>query len=135
MTPDGLICHATSAYAGSTSDRKIFERSDILNKFDAGDNIMADRGFNVQEICAATDVKVNIPTFLKRSSQFPGVAVMSDRKLSSKRVHVERIIGLIKTYKIFLIPLDYHYIPIASKIFMVCFMLCNFRESIISRCC
>ena len=132
-TPDGLFSEVTTTYGGSASDRQIFERSGIINKCDKGDNIMADRGFKIQDICAAKDIKVNIPTFLKGASQLPGISVIADRKLSNKRVHIERLIGLMKTYKIFMTPMNPYYIPIASKIFKVCFMLCNFRESIVSR--
>ena len=94
---------------------------------------MADRGFNIQDLCASKGVTVNIPHFLKGRSQLPGVTVFDDRKLSSKRVHIERSIGLVKTYKILNTALNPYYISIASKIFGICVMLCNFRENIISK--
>lgn len=83
-TPGGLISFCSPAYGGSTSDREIFERSKIIDKFDDKDSIMADRGFNVQDLCAPNGVRVNIPHFLKGRSQLPGFTILQDRKLSSK---------------------------------------------------
>lgn len=34
-----------------------------------GDSIMADKGFNVQDLFASNDITVNIPTFFKRKKQ------------------------------------------------------------------
>ncbi|XP_034236304.1 uncharacterized protein LOC117642332 [Thrips palmi] len=129
-TPSGLLCHCSSGYGGgSARDRQIVERSGLLNKCERSDSIMADRGFDVQDLFASSGVTVNIPTFLRGKSQLPGVTLLQDRKLSSKRVHIERLIGLLKTYEIRQTPLNGFYVPICSKIFFVCFMLCNFREA------
>lgn len=86
-TPRGLISFVSDAYAGSTSDRQICERSDLMNKslFSSGDSIMADRGFNVQDLFAAKDVHVNIPSFLKGKSQLTAAEVVKDRRIAAKR--------------------------------------------------
>lgn len=131
-SPSGLLSHCSDAYSGSTSDRQMAERSSLLHKCDRGDSIMADRGLNAQDLFAAQGVSINIPTFFKGRSQFPGITVLQDRKLSSKRVHIERIIGLTKTYKILQVPVHQAYVPLLTKIYFVCQMLCNFREGIIS---
>ena len=57
--------------------------------------------------------------------------VIRDRKIASKRVHVERIIGLAKTYKILTIPMTATEAKLSSEIIFVCFMLCNFRNGIV----
>ncbi|XP_044596703.1 uncharacterized protein LOC123273366 [Cotesia glomerata] len=88
-SPDGILCYHSAAYGGSTSDRQIVERSDLVKKCQKGDSVMADRGFNVQDIFESQGVTVNIPHFLK-GKQLPSVTVLSDRKLASKRVHIER---------------------------------------------
>ena len=65
----------------------------MLDKFDQFDSIMADKGFNVQDLFAPRDVHVNIPTFFSKKNRMTGEHVARDRKISSKRVHIERIIG------------------------------------------
>lgn len=60
-----------------------------------------------------------------------GSTVLRDRKVSSKRVHIERIIGLGKTYQILTHPLKSTEACLSSDIVFVCYMLCNFRTGII----
>ena len=62
---------------------------------DPGDSIMADKGLNVQDLFAPFDVSINIPTFFRKRNRLTGNIVLHDRKISSKRVHIERLIGLV----------------------------------------
>ena len=94
---------------------------------------MADKGFNVQDIFAPMDVTVNIPTFFKKRNRMSGETVIKDRSIASKRVHVERIIGLGKTYKILCNPLNQTEITLSSDIIFVVYMLVNFRNCIVPR--
>ncbi|CAC5426673.1 unnamed protein product [Mytilus coruscus] len=131
-TPGGLVNYVSPAYGGSTSDRQICERSNLSSICDKSDSIMADKGFNVQDLFAPYDVSINIPTFFRKKNRMTGKTVLKDRAISSKRVHIERIIGLAKTYKILKAPLNITETKLASEITFVCFMLCNFKTCIIS---
>jgi len=93
---------------------------------------MADRGFIVQDLLASRNIFVNTPTLLKGASQLPAKTVLNDRRLANKRVHVERVIGLAKTYQILRQELDKNYIPLGGKILFVCFVISNFRPCIVS---
>ena len=132
-TPGGLISYLSPAYGGATSDRQVVERSRLPEMCDASDSVMADKGFNVQDLFAARDIHVNIPTFFKKKNRMSGQQVLADRKISSKRVHIERIIGLMKTYKILTSPLPASEAKLASHIVSVCATLCNFRTRIVSQ--
>ena len=59
---------------------------------------MADKGFNVQDIFAPFNLTINIQTFFKKKNCLTGQVVIRDRKIANKKVHIERIIGLAKTY-------------------------------------
>ncbi|XP_070184198.1 uncharacterized protein [Littorina saxatilis] len=91
-TPGGLISYISATYGGSTSDRQIMERSSLPGLCDGGDSVMADKGFNVQDMIAPYDVQVNIPAFFSKN-RLTEKQVLDDRKVSSKRVHIERLIG------------------------------------------
>ena len=130
-TPGGLISYISPAYGGSTSDRQICERSILTRMCDRGDSIMADKGFNVQDLFAPYDVTVNIPTFFSKKNRMTNKTVLNDRAISSKRVHIERLIGLAKTFKILKAPLNVTETKLSSEITFVCFMLCNFRTRIV----
>ncbi|CAC5390588.1 unnamed protein product [Mytilus coruscus] len=99
-TPGGLVNYVSPAYGGSTSDRQICERSNLSSICDKGDSIMADKEFNVQDLFAPYDVSINILTFFRKKNRMTGKTVLKDRAISSKRVHIERIIkkkGMAKT--------------------------------------
>jgi len=132
-TPGGLVSFISDAYGGSTSDRQIVERSSLVQMCDHYDSVMADKGFNVQDLFASRNVTVNMPTFFRKKNRMSGKTVLKDRRISSKRVHVERIIGLGKTYTILKNLLNSTETKLSSHIIYNCFMLCNFRTRIVSK--
>ena len=74
-----------------------------------GDVILADRGFDIGDSAALFGATVEIPTFPKGKKQLSAFVVERSRK-ASVRVHVERVIGLLrKKYAISqgILPLDY----------------------------
>jgi len=62
----------------------------------------------------------NIP---KKGNQFHPKVLARDRQIASKRVHIERHIGLIKTYKILSQPMNLNEASLGSEIIFVCCML------------
>lgn len=130
-TPGGLVSYVSSAYGGSASDRQICERSHLPAACEPGDSIMADKGFNVQDLFEESFVTINIPSFFTKKNRMSGGTVLKDRKIASKRVHVERIIGLAKTFKILREPMNNTESGLATQIISVCFYLCNFRPCIV----
>ena len=114
VNPRGVVTFISDSYGGSASDRQVTERSELMDnsKWSDGDAIMADRGFLIQDLFCSKNVRVNIPTFLKGKSQLEPEDVIGDRRISSKRIHVERVIGLGKTYKILTKELQYQKLPI-----------------------
>ncbi len=133
MTPAGLVSYVSPAYGGSASDRQICERSNLADVCTPGDSIMADKGFDVQDLFDSNNVTVNIPTFFRKKNRLSAFSVLRDRKIASKRVHVERIIGLAKSYKILKGPLNNTESALATQIIHVCFYLCNFRANIVPK--
>lgn len=131
VTPGGLVSYVSPAYGGSASDRQICERSGLPKMCDPGDEIMADKGFNVEDLFLPYLVRLNIPTFVKKRNRLAAADVKKDRKIASKRVHVERVIGLAKTYKILTHPLNNLESSLATRIIKVIFILCNFRKCIV----
>ena len=132
-SPSGLVTYVSPAHGGSASDRQICERSSLSEMCEPGDSVMVDKGFNVQDLFENSMVSINIPTFFHKKNRLSGCAVMKDRKIASKRVHVERVIGLAKTYKILQHPMNNTESAMATQIVRVCFYLCNFRLCIVPK--
>ena len=76
-----------------------------------------------------------MPTDMKGRTQLPADTVIKDRKIASKRVHVERIIGLAKGYKILTTKMDANRTPYGGRIIYVCFALVNLRVNIVPDHC
>lgn len=135
VSPRGQVTYLSDCYGGGTSDRQIIERSSLVKDgkllFEKGDSIMADRGIMVQDLFSAIDVQVNNPTTMKGKNQLPAATVVNDRNIASKRIHVERVIGHAKTYKILTTPLCYEKAGLSERIIKLCFYLVNFRECIV----
>ena len=50
ITPAGTISFISKCYGGCASDRFITEDYHILDKLHCGDNLMADKGFNISDL-------------------------------------------------------------------------------------
>ncbi|XP_071138862.1 putative nuclease HARBI1 [Mytilus edulis] len=136
-SPRGAITFISDSYGGSASDRQIIEKSNLLDpasqSFEKGDSIMADRGILVQDLFANQGVQVNIPNFLKGKSQLDPAEVLHDRRVASKRIHIERVIGLTKSFKILKHGICKSKLQLGSRIVFICFAISNFRKNIVHR--
>ena len=63
VAPNAVITYVSNLYPGSISDKAIVQQSCLVNHFSAGDMILADKGFLIQDILP-NGVSVNIPPFL-----------------------------------------------------------------------
>jgi DDE superfamily endonuclease/Helix-turn-helix of DDE superfamily endonuclease len=134
-TPRGAVAYVSDSYGGSVSDRQILERSTLLSdcKLLPGSSIMADRGIMIQDLFAPHNVQVNTPHMLKGKHQLSETELVFDRRIASKRIHIERVIGLSKTFKILQKELKGCRVALSGRIIFVCFMITNFRTSILNK--
>ena len=58
--------------------------------------------------------------------------VRHDRIESNKRIHIERLIGLAKTYKILTAQINNVKLSFSTELVTIIAYLCNFRKCIIS---
>lgn len=131
-SPGGLVTHLSDVYGGWVSDRQMVERSDVLGKCDPGDEILADKGINIEDLVVPHNIGLNMPTFFKKRNRIASKTVISDRACSSKRCHVERHIGNAKNFHI--ISTNNALKPTESilgrEILSVCFILTNLKNNI-----
>ena len=88
-------------YTGAISDKEITRCSGILNLLEAGDSVMADKGFDIEDLLRERSVSLNLPPFLDSRSQFSATEVQQIKMIAKLRIHVERAIRRIKEYHIF----------------------------------
>ncbi|XP_067046339.1 uncharacterized protein [Acropora muricata] len=140
ITPQGSISFVSKAWGGRTSDKFLTENCGLMNKLLPGDLVMADRGFTIHDIVALKRAELAIPAFTKGKSQLDPVDVESTRGIANVRIHVERVIGLLRNkYTIlqgtlstdYLITSEQRQVPLIDKILRVCPGLVNLCPPII----
>ena len=132
ITPSGSISFVSQCYKGSISDRKLVELSKLLEKLEPGDEIMANKGFQIQDILAPLGIRLNVPPFLNSNTQMSAHDVILTKKIAYLRIHVERSIGRIKEFHILHGVLPATLWDIINEVVYVCCMLTNFSPPLVS---
>ena len=133
IDPHGAIVYVSQAWGGRTSDKHITANSPgLTTKLNRGDELMADRGFAVQELFADMGVQVTIPDFKGQGrSQLNKMEGKRSEKIAEARIHVERAIQRIKTFHILDNEVCLCMAHLAEQIFTVCSYLINFQSPIL----
>ena len=138
VTPQGVISFVSKAWGGRTPDKHLTDNCGVMKYLLPGYVILADRGFDIGDSAALFGATVEIPAFTKGKKQLSAFDVERSRKLASVRVHVERVIGLLrKKYTILqsILPLDYLMkkdginLTTIDKIAVICSALTNTCDS------
>ena len=98
IAPNGAIIFISTLYSGSISDRELTIKSGLLELLQIvpkNKSIMADRGFDIQDLLAKSDILLNIPPF-KCASHLQKEDVITTQRIDRVRIHVERVIAQVK---------------------------------------
>ena len=99
ISPHGMGLLFSDIYPGSISDSEITEKSGVLQFVEESHEIMSDRGFAIQDMCAIKGVFLNRPK-QKDADQFSQSEVQRNFDIASTRIHVERFIGRVRDWTI-----------------------------------
>lgn len=86
----------SQSWGGRVSDKTLTRKSGFLQLLEYGDVVLADRGFGVSDDVGIHGAKLEIPVSTRGKSQLNQKDVEISKKLSQVRIHVERVIGLLK---------------------------------------
>lgn len=109
IAPQGVITFISRGWCGRTSDKLLTESCGILKNLLPGDSVLADRGFTIGDAVGMCGAKLEIPAFTKGKAQLSAYSVEATRKLANVRIHVERVIGVLRNKYSLLkstVPLD-----------------------------
>ena len=95
----GWVFFFSDIYPGSISDNCITENSGVVQWIQPEHELMAERGFAIQDLCALKGIYLNRPA-QKLSDQFTQAEVASNFDIASTRIHVERFIGRVREWSI-----------------------------------
>ena len=96
IAPQGCVTYISPAWGGRVSDKRITEDSGLLKNLLPGDIVLADRGFNIEDSVAFYCASLKIPAFTRGKKQLSAYEVEETRMIASVRIHVERVIGLVR---------------------------------------
>ena len=129
ISPHPAVVYVSKAWGGRASDKRITQTSaDLLDKLKPNDEVMADRGFEIEGTLTPLGVKLTIPDFKGQGrAQLSELEGKRSEKIAEARIHVERAIQRIKCYHILDRELRLTMASLADQIFTVCAYLVNFQ--------
>ena len=131
ITPCGAICLVSTLYTGRISDKEIPGCSGILDLLEAGDSVMADKGFVIGNMLQEHNVELNIPPFRENQGQFSTQDVQKSKTIASLRIHVERAIRRVKEYHFFDSDVPLSTLGSVNQLFSIACLLTNFQGPLI----
>ena len=131
ISPTGFITFVSPCYGGRATDKFICKDSGFYDLLERDDEVMADRGFQIQEELMFKYCSLSVPPGARTKSQMTSTECKKTKDIANLRIHVERTINRIKTYRILKTPLPITMTVHADDIIRTCSALCNFKPSLV----
>ena len=128
-TKYGSISYISPAYFGS--DRFITEDTNVVSKFTRGFRVMFDKGFNVQDLFLAQGVTCIIPPFVRSKRRFTLPEVLHAKKIAAARIHIERVMGRLKEFRLLNSPLPINMIDLCDQIWTIAGAIVNMQPPLV----
>lgn len=127
-SPNGFVMFVSDLAPGRLSDKALTNACGVLDKFSVGRSVMADRGFTIAEECRQRSLNLNIPPFMNGRPQLSEEDEQETRLIASVRIHVERVIRKVKTFRILSQIFPNSMAEQLNKVWHVCALLTNFVD-------
>ena len=102
IVPHVAVTFVSQLYCGNISDREITNKSGLCRYLENGDKLMADKGFDVQDILAERGAILFVPPKRKPGQvQLSKEVVFGTQLIACVRIHVEQAIMCVKGWHIF----------------------------------
>ncbi len=131
ITPSGFISFLYDGYGGRATDQYICRDSGFYKLLEFGDEIMADRGFQIREDLLHYYCTLYVPPGARVKSQMTQEECKKTKEIENLRIHVERAIKRIKTFRILKNTLPLTMLPFADDILRTCAANCNIQPPLI----
>ena len=135
VAPNGTIIFVSELFTGSISDRQLTIQSEIveiLKDVPPGKSLMADKGFDIQDLLMKYDLLLNIPPF-KGVTALHLSDVKKTQTIAIVRIHIEHVIGQVKKcYHILCGVIPLSTTGSINQIWSVCCMLTNFHRKLLN---
>ena len=131
ISPAGAIIFLSHGWGGRVSDKQITIDSGFLEKVTFGDCIVADRGFLIEDELNSRGAILKIPRFTKGKNQLSAKGVDESRQLAHVRIHVERVIGRLKDFRILQTVVPITQVKLLDQIMTIICGVINLNKSVV----
>ena len=121
----------SDAYAGSAIDRFVTEDTNIAAQFTPGYSLLFDKGFNVQDLFLQYKVTAKIPPFVRSKRQLIPWEVAVGNQIARARIHIERVIGLLKEFWLLDHTLPLNLVDLVHKIWIIACAITNMQPPLV----
>ena len=132
VTPGSFINFISQPYTGRISDKAITVDCNFLDIVPPHTRIMADKGFNIFQECAAKSIYLTVPPGKRGTSQMTPSEVKKTSQIAKLRILVEQVIRRVKTFRIIANELPISMLPHLNDILVVCAALSNLKNPIMT---
>ena len=133
IAPSGAIIFISHLFPGSMSDKHITRVSGILDLLEEGDEVMADKGFTIDDLLREKNCKLVLPHFLAKKGQFTMEETLHNECVANLRVHVERAIRRCKEYHLFDSAIPLNLAGSINQLWTVGCLLTNFQGPLLQK--
>ena len=131
VSPAGYIMFLSDCFGGRATDQFICQESGFYNFLEQGDIVMADRGFQIREDLLHYYCTLAIPPGARTKSQMTTGECRKTKEVANLRIHVERAINRLKTFRILKNTFPLTMLPLANDIVRLCAAICNIQPPLI----
>ena len=131
ITPHGAVSFVSSLYTGSISDKELTKCCGILDLLERNDGVMADKGFNIDDLLRSKGVQLNLPPYLLNHAQLSPEEDKETKTIAKIRIHVERAIRRIKEFHLFDSEIPMSLLGTVNQMWTVACLLVNFQGPLI----
>ena len=128
LSPRGCVNYLVST--GKSSDKAIFNLTDLISKLEPGDGVIVDKGFMIGDELAKAGVEMVRTAF--HFENFSQECGENNTGLASARVNVERRIGRLKNFKVLSDKVGISIIPYIDDIMTIICGLSNLTAPILN---
>lgn len=135
--PSGCISFVSQLAGGAMTDKQIVQKSMLMEKIKVSASltdrnlvVLADRGFNLNDVLP-DNISIRYPPFRRGKTQFSANEAKATKVIAHARIHIERVIGRIKEFRIFQSPVPLDFVDVIDHIFTICSAVVNLNPEIV----
>ena len=124
-TPSGGAAFISKVHEGAISDKEITKKSGFLENIEPGDVVLADRGFDIDDLLCEKGARLVIPAFMEKRDALPIEDEIETRIIAKARIHIERFNQRMKTFLFVKGPVPQCKLCYLTQAVYVCAILAN----------